>query len=156
MSLNGEGRTLKAMVRLGKTPDDCWQWLGAVDDAGYGKKEFHGKTIVAGRWMWEQLFGPIPPEVVISYACGNRACVNPNHLRATDQAGACRQGIGSVLTPPDVAAIKAVRAEDRTPAMARTLAQQCGCSKPLVYDVWGKRAWARRERRHHNQIEAAA
>lgn len=156
MSLNGEGRTLKAMVKLGDTPDACWQWLGPIDDAGYGKKQFHGKTIVAGRWLWEQLFGPIPEGVVIAYVCGNRACVNPHHLRATDQAGACRQGVGAVLLPADVAEIKAVKGENRTPNAARHLSQRFGCSKSLVYDIWAKRAWARRERRMKKEEQVAA
>lgn len=54
------GETMKPLVRLGKTPDDCWEWIGRKHDNGYGKKQFHSRTLLAHRWLWTQLFGPIP------------------------------------------------------------------------------------------------
>jgi hypothetical protein len=91
------GQVLRALVRLGDSPGDCWQWLGRVNPNGYGKKQFQGKTMLAHRWVYQQLFGPIPEGLVINHLCSNRGCVNPHHLELTDTAGNCRHGAGTIL-----------------------------------------------------------
>ena len=75
------GQVFKPLVRLGKSPDDCWQWLGAKNQKGYPIKEINGRTMTAARWLWSQLFGPIPDELVVSMRCGDQACINPHHMQ---------------------------------------------------------------------------
>jgi len=79
--MSKEGKVMMPRVKLGESPNDCWLWIGAINKrTGYGKKQHCGRTELAHRWMYQQLFGRIPDHLVINHKCGNRACVNPWHL----------------------------------------------------------------------------
>ena len=135
------GETMKPLVRMGRKPEDCWEWLSVKTEAGYGKKTLGGKTLLAHRWMWTQLFGLIPEGLVIDHTCANPGCVNPSHLRVVTQAENCRSGAGATLTPLDVLEIK--RAKKSTGlGVAAALADRFGVSRQLIHDIWGKRAWS--------------
>lgn len=135
------GRTIKPLVRIGDTPDACWEWIGTVSPTtGYGKKQFHGRSLLAHRWVWEQLFGPIPSGMVINHLCSNRACVNPHHLEVVTQAGNCQHGRGTKLNAQQVAEIKAAK-YDRKWGDGAELARKHGVSGALIHDIWNGRAW---------------
>lgn len=38
-------------------------------------------NVKSHRYVWEQVNGPIPPNLVIDHQCRNRGCCNVNHLR---------------------------------------------------------------------------
>ena len=133
------GQTLKPLVLLGRDPADCWQYLGAKTSDGYGKKTVGDRTVSAGRWIWETLFGPLPAGLVVSTTCGTHGCLNPHHLRACTQADANRAGVGATLLPGDVVEIKRAK-KLRTLGTATALAQRYGCSKREIFDIWGGRA----------------
>lgn len=137
------GQTIKPLVRLGRKPDGCWQWIGPIGPNGYGKKTFNGRDMLAHRWIWEQLFGQIPAGLVIDHKCGTRDCVNPAHLRAVTQAENCRSGAGATLMPDDVTEIRQAR-KDGGPGVRKHLAERFGCSPQLISDIWSGRAWRRR------------
>ena len=66
-------------------PDECWEWLGARYNTGYGAF-IAGASCLAHRVSWELTNGPIPEGLVIDHLCRNRACVNPAHLEPVTQA----------------------------------------------------------------------
>ncbi len=139
------GQAIKPRVALGKRPDDCWQWLGAATPDGHGKLTFHGREVMARRWMWEQLFGPIPPGLIVYSTCGARACCNPHHLACGYMADARRGACDTKLVPADIARVRAAK-DTATPATAGILADQLGCSPNTIRDIWRGTTWARRRR----------
>ena len=65
---------------------DCWIWLGAPSDSGYGRVTIKGKLKRVHRVIWETLVGPIAKNLEIDHLCRVRNCVNPDHLEPVTRA----------------------------------------------------------------------
>jgi HNH endonuclease len=64
------------------TMSDCVEWDGYLSE-GYGRRwlpKQRGKYQYAHRAAWEEVHGPIPPDLELDHLCRNRACVNVEHL----------------------------------------------------------------------------
>lgn len=56
----------------------CWLWLGTLTQYGYGEIFAHGKKHLAHRIAYQEIVGPIPPELCCDHLCRVRSCVNPS------------------------------------------------------------------------------
>lgn len=59
---------------------DCWLWTASRKDNGYGQIFIGGQNVLAHRYAYESLVGPIPDDKEIDHLCRVRHCVNPDHL----------------------------------------------------------------------------
>lgn len=66
--------------------DECWIWRAGKKPTGYGSVNFNGKGYQAHRAVYQCLVGPIEDSLVLDHLCGQRACVNPYHLKPSLQA----------------------------------------------------------------------
>ena len=74
---------------------ECLVWTGYVGPKGYGTLRVDGRPMLAHRYAWTRVYGPIAEGVLLDHSvCFNRACVNVDHLREADysQNGQNRQG----------------------------------------------------------------
>ena len=64
----------------------CIEWTGSKNDKGYGTfYDGLGSSVMAHRWSYENLVGPIPAGRYLDHLCRNRACVNPSHPEPVTQ-----------------------------------------------------------------------
>lgn len=64
---------------------DCWLWKGSPRPNGYCAIWYKQRSRLAHRLVYEILVGPIPEGLTIDHLCGNKRCVNPDHLEPVTQ-----------------------------------------------------------------------
>ena len=63
-------------MRFKISEDGCWNWTGQISTKGYGVT----KRTTAHRASYDLFVGPVLSGQEVHHRCGNRRCVNPEHL----------------------------------------------------------------------------
>jgi len=71
-------------------------WTAGKNIGGYGSFTAFGRPASAHRYSYETNVGPIPDKHDIDHICHNRACVNPDHLRATTRKQNIENQLGAM------------------------------------------------------------
>lgn len=141
------GRCMRFLETIPET-DECVLWPFSLDRLGYGN--MHTKTTRTAKAHAVSLMIRVPkpfPEAHALHAshevCGNRHCVNPNHLRwgtrGENMADRIIDGTSAKrLNPDKVRKIRAMRAEGKT---NQSIADVIGVSRSSVADVLFLRTW---------------
>ncbi len=65
---------------------DCWMWLGQISNSGRGRINIRdaetqsNKVVSAETASYITFIGKIPEGKLVRQKCGERTCVNPEHL----------------------------------------------------------------------------
>lgn len=71
----------RIMLRINKTSNGCWEWLGSVTKQGYGKfGDYYGKTQLIHRFVFMHTNSCVLTDECVLHRCDNRRCCNPEHL----------------------------------------------------------------------------
>lgn len=133
--------------------DDCVKWPFEVTRYGYGTIKHNGKKRVASRVMCETAHGMPPQENMdAAHSCGNgdKACMNPRHLRwATRKEnmrdaikhGTWKRGNMDPNAKLDVQKVREIRAMAKT-SKHKDIAEKYGITKNQVWRVANRYEWA--------------
>lgn len=84
----GEGTDANPETRLGQRiqpqPNGCWLFDGKASE--YGRFYVGRGQVLAHRFVYETLVGPIPKDRELHHLCKNPGCCNPAHLVAVTDA----------------------------------------------------------------------
>jgi len=63
----------------------CWLWQGQISNSGYGRlnlalEDSSVKMVSAQSASYLAFLGAIPDGYLVKQSCGNRLCINPEHL----------------------------------------------------------------------------
>lgn len=138
--------------QVAKPGDECVLFKGASNGKGYGQLSVDGKLVYAHRYVLERFAGPAPaPGLMALHSCGNRACVNPDHLRwgtalenAYDREADGNTFRGethprSILTRNTVRQIRALYQSGKW--TQQQLADRFGVCQPTISRVCARRGW---------------
>ena len=131
----------KVQRRVSYTVDEasgCWIWNGSLKPDGYGRFMLHGRQVVAHRYFWEQLFGPVPAGHFLHHVCYNPSCVNPSHLElVTPKEHSHKPSHCSKLSATDVAEIRRLCGQ----VSQGKLARQFGVDQGHISAILHGRRW---------------
>ena len=63
----------------------CWIWHGQISNSGYGRLKQRQpdksvKMVSAQSASYKAFIGQLPDGFLVKQICGNRLCINPEHL----------------------------------------------------------------------------
>lgn len=130
----------------------CWTWEAAKHKDGYGFfTPYHGKLMLAHRFIDHALNGPHKEGEQTLHICDNPACVRPSHLfRGTQRDNvldmyrkgrsmrAGERNPNSRLTERDVHDIRRRRHDGQTYAI---IAKHYGVKSRTVHDIIARKTW---------------
>lgn len=80
-----------------KSREECWEWMAAQNEAGYGRFRLNGELAGPHRLIWAEVHHErIPKDRDVCHSCDNPPCINPKHLfvgsRSENMLDAVRKG----------------------------------------------------------------
>ncbi len=77
---------LRFLSKFNKLGNGCWIWNGSFNNQEYScfhiKRNGTWVKILAHRYSYELIRGPVPPGMELDHLCRDTRCINPDHLEA--------------------------------------------------------------------------
>jgi len=144
---------IQGKYKLPTDPDKCVLWTAYRNPAGYGQVRVNMVGWLATRYVFTELFGPIPEGLVVMHICDNPACIHPGHLtigthgdniRDKEAKGRGNQGSQngqSKLSDAEVLAIRASYTGQRGELAA--LGRQYNVNRSCIYKIVNNHHWTK-------------
>src|SRR5262245_58321990 len=84
-------------AKVHKMPSGCWIWMGALHDDYGNFRISRTRTVRAHVFAWQERYGYTGKDK--HHTCGNKLCVNTDHLQELDHGEHSRLTRSSPTTP---------------------------------------------------------
>lgn len=80
----------RLQTSLRRDPDSaCWNWTGQISNTGHGRiairiGQRENRIVSAEFASYTAYVGTVPEGHLVRQTCGNRLCINPEHLELFD------------------------------------------------------------------------
>ena len=96
-----------------RADDECWPWVGSVNDEGYGHFWDGQRVVMAHVWGYERFKEPVPPGLHLDHVkdrgCAMRNCVNYlSHLEPVTNRENVLRGESTKLSDETVAVLRSL------------------------------------------------
>lgn len=132
---------------------ECIEAPGQLNSSGYKRIKRGGRRVLAHRWAYAQVFGPIPAGMVVRHRCDNRVCWFIEHLEIGTQSDNVQDSIRrgrhrpspgekngmSKLTAEQVGEIRTLWPEQGL--TQQEVADRFGITRSLVSLICNDKAW---------------
>lgn len=122
-------------IRDGGFETPCWMWLYKANSSGYGRVSVDGRRDYAHRVFYERKNGSVPAGHELHHRCGNRLCVNPEHLQPVRRPDHAKLSPRVKLTAAKVAEIR------NSLESVKALAERYGVARCTVSNIRARRIW---------------
>lgn len=130
---------------------DCWTWIAALNNKGYGRFGVGRAVQLAHRVAWELTNGAIPHGLEVCHRCDNPACVRLEHLflgtHAENMADARAKGR---VPPPPIRIGSAVNTSRLDELQVHTILESPKSGAALARELGVNRSSVNRIRRGAN------
>lgn len=115
----------------------CWLWTGNLTSSGahgYGRFSIAGEMVLAHRWLYEQMVGPIPEGLSLDHLCRHPRCVYPLHLEPVTHAENVRRGAAPTADNARKSTCPSGHAYDATDSRGARLCMTCERARKRRYE----------------------
>lgn len=132
--------------------DECWLWTGYYKAGRYGHfgSGSRGTRVLAHRYAYELVRGPIPEGLCVLHDCDTPTCVNPAHLHLgtvadnnaeRNERGREARGEKHGLARLTVASVRAIRMMLARGRSHTDIATEFGVARKTIYQLARGRTW---------------
>lgn len=146
-----QGAGLEFIRGLDGSGDRCIEYPFARFMSGYGHIRFNGRERTTHSVSFEIHIGPVPEGKEVCHNCGNRACVNPRHLRVDTHIanmadkvlhGTDHRGERNGRSRLTLTQVRDIRGEVASGRMQNEVARSYGVSPQTINHIMRGRTWA--------------
>lgn len=143
------------MRKVSHTPKGCWEWTGSRMRGKYNHGQFsvNGRTVLAHRFAYETLVGPIPEGLKLDHLCRNPCCVNPAHLEPVTLLENLRRGMRSNQNRDKICCLRGHPYDEDNTYVDRRGYRSCRACHREVNRAWMRAHYVRKGGTNHAKEE---
>lgn len=137
----------------------CWNCINRPLAKGYPYISRRSERTKVHRYIYQELFGVLPRDVLVRHTCDNRRCINPEHLIPGSQKDNARDAVerdrvkfGSQASKARLSEVQVLEILNDTTSSNKELAERYGVHSHSISDIRLRKSWKRLSDKHPPRV----